>query len=149
MSLINHSLKKNEQKLNNTIICAKSVRHVQLFATPWTVARQASLSMGILQARILEWVAMSFSRGSSQPRDQAHVPTLQADSLPSEPPGKPASLLNSWSPNKLCSEAGMFLLNVKMMVSLSRPKPSKQLTCRTKFILLSLLYQKLFLVLRV
>ena len=39
----------------------------------------------ILQARILEWVAMPSSRGSSQPRS----PTLQADSLPSEPPGKP------------------------------------------------------------
>ena len=34
--------------------------------TPWTVASQASLSMGILQARILEWVAMPSSRGSSQ-----------------------------------------------------------------------------------
>ena len=31
----------------------------------WTVAHQASLSMGILQARILEWVAVAFSRGSS------------------------------------------------------------------------------------
>ena len=30
--------------------------------TPWTVARQAPLSMGILQARILEWVAISSSR---------------------------------------------------------------------------------------
>ena len=30
--------------------------------TPWTVAHQAPLSMGILQARILEWVAISFSR---------------------------------------------------------------------------------------
>ena len=36
-----------------------------LTVTPWTVACQASLSMGILQARILEWVAISFSRGSS------------------------------------------------------------------------------------
>ena len=44
-----------------------------LFATPWTVARQAPLSMGILQTRLLEWVAMSSSRGSSQPRDQIHV----------------------------------------------------------------------------
>ena len=34
---------------------------------------QAPLSMGILQARILEWVAMPSSRGSSQPRDQTHV----------------------------------------------------------------------------
>ena len=46
---------------------------------------QPFLSMGILQARILEWVAMPSFRGSSQPRS----PTLQVDSLPSEPPGKP------------------------------------------------------------
>ena len=42
--------------------------YVQLFATPWTVALQAPLSTGILQARILEWVAMPSSRGSSQLR---------------------------------------------------------------------------------
>ena len=35
---------------------------------------------GILQARILEWVAISFSRGSSQSRDQTGSPALQADS---------------------------------------------------------------------
>ena len=40
---------------------------------------------GILQARILEWVAMPSSRGSFQPRS----PVLQADSSLSEPPGKP------------------------------------------------------------
>ena len=42
---------------------------------------------GILQARILEWVAFPFSRGSSQPRDWTRSPTLQADSLPTEPQG--------------------------------------------------------------
>ena len=41
---------------------------------------------GILQARMLEWVAISFSRGSSQPRSSA----LQTDLL-SEPPRKPQS----------------------------------------------------------
>ena len=41
--------------------------------TPWTVACQAPLSMGILHARILECVAMPSSRGSSQPRDQIQV----------------------------------------------------------------------------
>ena len=44
---------------------------------------------GILQARILQWVAMPSSRGYSQPRDQTQVPTLQVDSSLSEPPGKP------------------------------------------------------------
>ena len=44
---------------------------------------------GILQARILEWVAFPFSRGSSNPGTEPKSPTLQADFLPSEPPGKP------------------------------------------------------------
>ena len=42
---------------------------------------------GILQARILEWVAFPFSKGSSQPRS----PVLQEDSLPTEPSGKQSS----------------------------------------------------------
>ena len=46
---------------------------VQLFATPWTVAHQAPPVHEILQARILEWIAISFSRGSSQPRDWIQV----------------------------------------------------------------------------
>ena len=40
---------------------------------PGTAARQAHLSVGIFQARILEWVAMPSSRGSSQPRDWIQV----------------------------------------------------------------------------
>ena len=42
--------------------------HVPLFATPWAVGCH-----GILQARILEWVATSFSEGSSWPRDQTSI----------------------------------------------------------------------------
>ena len=45
---------------------------VQLIVIPWTVPRQAPLHW-ILQARILEWVAISFSRGSSQLRDRTQV----------------------------------------------------------------------------
>ena len=48
----------------------KSLSRVQLFAIPWTVAYHVPPCIhGIFQARILEWVAISFSRGSSQPRD--------------------------------------------------------------------------------
>ena len=43
----------------------------------------------ILQARILEWVAFPFSKGSSQPRMEPRSPALQVDSLPAEPQGKP------------------------------------------------------------
>ena len=55
------------------VCCAYSLSRVWLFVTPWTVTRQASLSMGSLQARTLEWVSMPSSRGSSQPRDQTQV----------------------------------------------------------------------------
>ena len=45
---------------------------------------------GILQARILEWEAFLFSRGSSPTQgSNPGLPTLQVDSLPAEPPGKP------------------------------------------------------------
>ena len=46
---------------------------VWLFATPWTAAHRAPLSMGILQARILKWAAISSSRGSSWPKDWIQV----------------------------------------------------------------------------
>ena len=52
-------------------MCAKCFSCVQTFGTVWTVARQAPSVHGILQARILEWVAMLSYRGSSVPRDWA------------------------------------------------------------------------------
>ena len=47
---------------------------------------------GILQARILEWVAIPFSRESSEPKDRTWVSCMTDESLPSEPPGKPSNL---------------------------------------------------------
>ena len=44
---------------------------------------------GILQARILKWVAIPFSRRSSQPGIEPRSPALQEDSLSAEPQGKP------------------------------------------------------------
>ena len=54
-------------------VCVHTLSHIHLFATPWTIAHQAPLVHGIFQARILKWVAISFSRGSSWPRDRTHV----------------------------------------------------------------------------
>ena len=62
-----------------------SVSCVQLFANPWTVAVWGSSVHGISQARILESVAISSSRGSSHPGIEPASPVspaLQADSLP-------------------------------------------------------------------
>ena len=58
-----------------------------ILCTPMDCSPPGSSVFGILQARILEWVAIPFSR--TEPRSS----TLQADSLPSEPPGKPWNIL--------------------------------------------------------
>ena len=50
----------------------------------------------ILQARILEWVATPFSRGSFRPRDWTRSPTSQVNPLLSEPPAKLISALYWW-----------------------------------------------------
>ena len=53
---------------------------------------------GILQARMLEWVAFPFSKWSSQPRDWTKVSYIAGRFLPAEPQEKPISLIyNSWS----------------------------------------------------
>ena len=62
---------------------------VRLFATPWTVAHEAPLSMGF--SRQEYWSGLSFPPPGdlSDPGIKLPSPTLLADSLPSESPGKP------------------------------------------------------------
>ena len=64
---------------------------VRLFCNPMDCSLPGSSVHGILQARILEWVAMLSSRGSSWSRERCLLYLLywQADSLPLAPPGKP------------------------------------------------------------
>ena len=63
----------------------------------------SSFVHGIVQAQILEWVAISFSRGLPDPGIEPRSPTLQEDSLPSEPPGNPCEI-------KMLYEISCFLL---------------------------------------
>ena len=67
----------------------KSLSHVQLFATPWIVAYQASLSMGF--SRQGYWSGLLFPSPGDLPNPgiEPRFHALQADALPSEPPGKP------------------------------------------------------------
>ena len=64
--------------------------HVRLFATPWTVAHQAPPSMGF--SRQEYWSGLPFPSPGDLPDPgiEPRSPSLQADALPSEPPGKPA-----------------------------------------------------------
>ena len=59
-----------------------------ILCDPINCSPPGSFVHGILQARILEWATIPFSRESSRPRDQTQVSRTSADSLPSEPPGK-------------------------------------------------------------
>ena len=70
---------------------------------PMECSLPGSSARGIFQARILEWVSISFSRGSSQPRDWAQVFCFEADSLLSEPQGKlkPVELPHILEPERL------------------------------------------------
>ena len=67
----------------------KSLRHVQLSAIPWTVAYQASPSMGF--SRQEYWSGLPFPSPGDLPDPgiKPRSPTLQVDSLPAELPGKP------------------------------------------------------------
>ena len=67
----------------------KLLSHVGLFATPWTVARQAPLSVGF--SRHNYWSGLPFPSPGDLPNPgiKPGSPALQADALPSEPPGKP------------------------------------------------------------
>ena len=70
----------------------KSLSRVLLFATPWTVAYHAPLSMGF--SRQEYWSGLPFPSPEDFPdsRIKPESPTLQADALPSELPGKSASM---------------------------------------------------------
>ena len=60
-------------EVNNACMHAKSLQLCPALCDPMDCSLPGSSVHGILQARILEWVAMPFSRGSSQPRDQTHI----------------------------------------------------------------------------
>ena len=65
----------------------KSLSRVRLFATPWTITYQAPLSMGF--SRQEYWSGLPFPSPGDLPNPaiEPGSPTLQADALPSEPPG--------------------------------------------------------------
>ena len=67
----------------------KLLSHVQLFATAWTVAYQAPLSMGFSKQVYWNGLPFPFPRDLPDPGIEPGYPVLQADTVPSEPPAKP------------------------------------------------------------
>ena len=73
----------------------KSLSHVRLFATPWTIAHQDPPSMGF--SRQEYWSGLPFPSPGDVPDPgiEPRSPALQADTLTSEPPGKPLVYIKS------------------------------------------------------
>ena len=70
------------------LCCAQSLSHVRLSVTPWTIAHQTPLFMGILQARILDGLPCPPLWDLPNPGTKPRSPTFQVDSLPFKSPGK-------------------------------------------------------------
>ena len=84
-----------------TLKSESEVSHIRLFETPWTVAHRAPPSMGF--SRQEYWSGLPFpSPGDlSNPGIELGSPTLQADTLPSEPPGKSTHIFLRRTPSVL------------------------------------------------
>ena len=69
--------------------CAESLQSCPTLCNRMNYSLSGFSAHGILQARILGWVVIPSSKGSSQPRDRTWTPALQADSLPPSHQGSP------------------------------------------------------------
>ena len=97
--LVGENVRKRQEQLgsplgdptmDDSLACVLS--RVQLFVTPWTVARQAPLSMGFSRQDYWSGVAMPSSRGSAPPRDGACIfcsASTAGGFFATEPPGEP------------------------------------------------------------
>ena len=75
-------------RMNLEGVHAKSLQLCLTLSDPVDCSPPGSSVHGILQARLLEWIAMPSSRGSSQPKDQTHVSYTAGRFCTTEPPGK-------------------------------------------------------------
>ena len=74
--------------INNKGVCVKLAQSRPTLCDPMGCSLPRSSVRGILQARILEWVAFPSPGDLPNPGIEPRSPALQADALPSEPPGK-------------------------------------------------------------
>ena len=80
-------------KLLFNVMKVKSLSHVRIFATPWTVAHHAPPSMGFSRQKYWSGLPFPSPEDLPDPGVKPRSPALQADALTSEPPGKPLCYL--------------------------------------------------------
>ena len=81
----------------------KSLSRVRLFATPWTVAYQAPPSVGFSRQKYWSGVPFPSPGDLSDAGIEPRSPAFQADTLTSEPPGKPLKKSGKWLQLKVTS----------------------------------------------
>ena len=105
------------------VLNVKSLSYVQLFATPWTVTYQVPLSIGF--SRQEYWSGLPFPPPGDLPNPgvEPRSPTLQADALLSEPPGKPHTIVyRLQSHTFVCfMYFGRWVLHTKTSINFSHP----------------------------
>ena len=77
-------------------MCDKSLQSCMTLCNPMDHSSPGSSFHGILQTRILGWIAFPSSGDLPDPRTEPRTPALQAYSLPSEPPGSATQLSNCY-----------------------------------------------------
>ena len=127
-----HFIHPKKEVVAHMCVCALSLQSYLTLCDPMDYSPRGSSVHGILQARILEWVAISYSRGPSQPRDPTRVSCVSriaSGFFTTEPPGKPQHVtgsLNTVIRNRsplLCSRTrkefcNMFLCKITFVVAL-------------------------------
>ena len=89
--------------------CMLNLSHVQLFATAWTVAHQAPLSMGLSRQEYCSGLPFPFPGDLPNPGIETKSPAMQADSLLAEPPRKPLDVYKTWV---LCHTMLLFCVEI-------------------------------------
>ena len=111
--------------LHTLVIVAYSLSHAQFFCNPMDYSLPGSSVRGISQARILEWVAIAFSRGSSQTKVWTLISYIAGGFFTAEPLRKPITGMqdvnkgNCWGV-RWCIEqyfliSNFFFINLKLM----------------------------------
>ena len=88
----------------------KSLSHVRLFATPWTVTHQAPLSMGFSRQEYWSGVPFPSPGNLPNPGIKPRSLALQTGTLTSEPPGKP-NIVNNNNNSKIAKFHYIFIIN--------------------------------------
>ena len=117
--LSNFCLRRNYWLTSYCVCVYQSLGCIPILGDPMDCTPPGSSVRGILQTRILEWVAIPFSRGSSRTRDRT-LASCTAGRLPYEPPGKPHLFLiylglkgmQSWSTIEFLSLSNIDILSL-------------------------------------